>query len=72
MQGAGILAGLGIMYMLPKQGGVPNSVVSENGSIGVYDENGNLVSRTDTPHSHFIKELGDCLNHTLINMYGNS
>lgn len=59
LQGAGILAGLGIMYMLPKQGGVPNSVVSENGSTGVYNENGNLVSRTDTTHSHFIKELGD-------------
>ena len=59
LQGAGILTCLGIMHIIPKQGGAPNSVVNENGSTGVYDENGNLVSITDTTHSHFIKELGD-------------
>lgn len=56
----GALASIGIMYLIPKQGGVPNSVVQQGGSTGVYDENGNLISRRDTTGKpHYIKELGD-------------
>ncbi len=50
---------MGIMYILPKQCGVPNSVVEDNGSNGTYDENGNLIERVDTTHYHFIKSEGD-------------
>ena len=39
--------------------GPPNTKVQKGGSFGEYDENGNLMYRTDTTgKSHFIKEWG--------------
>ena len=58
--GGALALGLGIMFLIPKTGGVPNSVVKQGGSTGVYDENGNLISRQDTTGKpHYIKEYGD-------------
>lgn len=52
---------------LPNQGD-PNSTVIRGGTTGVYDGNGNLISRRDTTGKpHFIKEFGEYfLPHTHI------
>ena len=59
---AGVL-GLSIvslMAKIPMQGGKPNSTITQGGSTGTYDSNGNLISRRDTTGKpHYIKELGD-------------
>ena len=58
--GAGAIAGLGIILSKIPYKGKPNSTIEQGGSIGKYDENGNLVSRQDTTGKpHYIKELGD-------------
>ena len=64
LQGAGALAGLGIMYIIPKHG-IPNSKITDGGSFGEYDSNGNLSYRVDTTgRPHFIKSVGKhCLAH---------
>ena len=57
-----------LMAKIPKQGGKPNSTITQGGSTGTYDSNGNLISRRDTTGKpHYIKELGDYfLPHTHI------
>ena len=64
LTGIGALAGLGIMYIIPKHG-APNSKITDGGSFGEYDSNGNLSYRVDTTgRPHFIKSIGKyCLPH---------
>ena len=52
------------MYIIPKHG-APNSKITDGGSFGEYDSNGNLSYRVDTTgHPHFIKSIGKyCLPH---------
>ena len=59
--GAAAALGLGIMFaQLPMNGGPANGTLSNETSIGQYDENGNLTERTDIAgRPHYIKELGD-------------
>ena len=57
--GAVIATGVGIVFSKIPMHGDPNSFVQNGDSFGEYDENGNLKYRTDTGHSHFIKELQD-------------
>lgn len=58
--GAAAAIGLGIMFaQLPRNGGPSNGTLSNDSSIGHYDENGNLTERTDiSGRPHYIKELG--------------
>ena len=54
------LIALILMAKIPMQGGEPNSTITQGGSTGTYDSNGNLISRHDTTGKpHYIKELGD-------------
>ena len=59
--GAAAAIGLGILFaQLPMNGGPSNGTLSNDSSIGHYDENGNLTERTDiSGRPHYIKELGD-------------
>ena len=52
------------MYIIPKYG-IPNSKITDGGSFGEYDSNGNLSYRVDTTgRPHFIKSVGQhCLPH---------
>ena len=54
-----VAAGLGILFAeLPYNGGPSNGILSNENSIGYYDENGNLIERVDIKGKpHFIKEL---------------
>ena len=76
----GALAGVGVLsagllgqYLFSKipMHGTPNSTVSNNGSTGFYDENGNLFARQDTiGKPHYIKRLGNhFLPHTHIYLW---
>ena len=58
--GAAAAIGLGIMFaQLPRNGGPSNGTLSNDSSIGHYDENGNLTERIDiSGRPHYIKELG--------------
>ena len=55
------VAALGILFAtLPKMGGPKNGELYNNNSVGRYDENGNLIERTDfNGKPHYIKELGE-------------
>ena len=59
---------IALMAKIPMQGGKPNSTITQGGSTGTYDSNGNLISRRDTTGKpHYIKKLKDYfLPHTHI------
>ena len=64
VSGAEVLVATAVLgiYLLSKipMHGEPNSTITSGGSIGQYDENGNLFSRQDTTGKpHYIKELQD-------------
>ena len=51
--------GITVMAAIPMHG-TPNSTVNDNGNIGKYDENGNLIERIDNVgRPHYIKELNN-------------
>ena len=54
---AGAVSTIGILFSEIPMHGSPNTFIQEGDSFGEYDTNGNLMYRTDTGHSHFIKRL---------------